>query len=119
MSDNLTQLQDAVDQLLDETDQVRDGKNEVEEKEVDPLPAEDFRAGLVELARDLILTEQQIEVLISSLPGLSSTEKDQEVNIRELEEELRAAEAQRQQAIKEKDAVLANLDRVIMNIRRP
>ncbi|KKA29801.1 hypothetical protein TD95_003093 [Thielaviopsis punctulata] len=138
MSDNLTQLQDAVDQLaqqfvacihfvnkrhdlelLSPQDKIRDVKNEPEEKPVDPLPADDFKAGLVELARDLIITEQQIEVLICSLPGLDNTENDQEMNIRELEEELRAAEAQRQEAIKEKDAVLAKLDQVIRSIHRP
>ena len=86
---------------------------------VDPLPADDFRAGMVELSRDLIIKEQQIEVLISSLPGLDNSEKDQERYIKELEDDLKVAEAQRQDAIKEKDHILAELDSVIRSIRRP
>ncbi|TDZ27081.1 Mediator of RNA polymerase II transcription subunit 21, partial [Colletotrichum trifolii] len=69
--------------------------------------------------RDLIIKEQQIEVLISTLPGLDSSEADQERYIQELEEELKVAEAQRQDAIKEKDQILAKLDEVIRSIRRP
>lgn len=86
---------------------------------VDPLPADEFRAGMVELSRDLIIKEQQIEVLISSLPGLDNSEKDQERYIKELEDDLKIAEAQRQEAIKEKDQILAELDTVIRSIRRP
>jgi mediator of RNA polymerase II transcription subunit 21 len=50
---------------------------------------------------------------------LDSSERDQERLIKELEEELRVAEAQRQDAIKEKDQLLAKLDEVIRSIRRP
>lgn len=57
-------------------------------------------------------------MLISSLPGLDSSEGDQERYIKELEEELKAAEALRQDAAKEKDEMLAKLDRVIQNVRR-
>lgn len=74
---------------------------------------------MVELSQDLILKEQQIEVLISSLPGLDNSELDQQKSIRELEEDLKVAEAQRQEAIKEKDQTLAELDAVIRSIRRP
>jgi mediator of RNA polymerase II transcription subunit 21 len=86
---------------------------------VDSLPADEFRAGMVELSQDLIVKEQQIEVLISSLPGLDNSEMDQERYIKELEEDLKIAEAQRQEAIKEKDQILAELDSVIRSIRRP
>lgn len=86
---------------------------------MDPLPADEFKEGLAELSRDLIITEQQIEVLISSLPGLDSSEVDQERYIQELEDELKVAEAQRQDAIKEKDQILGKLDEVISSIRRP
>lgn len=86
---------------------------------MDPLPADEFKEGLAELSRDLIITEQQIEVLISSLPGLDSSEVDQERYIQELEDELKVAEAQRQDAIKEKDQILGKLDEVIRSIRRP
>jgi mediator of RNA polymerase II transcription subunit 21 len=86
---------------------------------VDALPAEEFNQGLLELSQDLIIKEQQIEVLISSLPGLENSERDQERNIRELEDELKVAEAQRQEAIREKDVVLAKVDRVIRSTRRP
>ncbi|KAI5463293.1 RNA polymerase II transcription mediator [Mariannaea sp. PMI_226] len=138
MGDRLTQLQDAVDQLaqqfvaclhyvhrrhdlevLGPSDKVRDVKQDQSQKEVDPLPADEFRAGMVELSRDLIIKEQQIEVLISSLPGLDNSEMDQEKYIKELEDDLKVAEAQRQEAIKEKDQILAELDTVIRGIRRP
>ncbi|GAO16591.1 uncharacterized protein UV8b_01449 [Ustilaginoidea virens] len=138
MGDRLTQLQDAVDQLaqqfvaclhfvqrrhdletLGPNDKVRDAKQEPHQKEVDPLPPDEFAAGLKELSRDLIIKEQQIEVLISNLPGLDNSERDQERNIRDLEEDLKAAEAQRQEALKERDQILLHLDNVIRSIRRP
>ncbi|PHH87478.1 hypothetical protein CDD83_8833 [Cordyceps sp. RAO-2017] len=138
MGDRLTQLQDAVDQLaqqfvaclhfvhrrhdlqtLGPGDKVRDIKQEPHQKEVDPLPAEEFQAGLKELSRDLIVKEQEIEYLISSLPGLDNSEKDQERNIKDLEDDLKAAEAQRQEALKERDHILAQLDGVIRSVRRP
>ncbi|KAH6895447.1 mediator complex, subunit Med21 [Thelonectria olida] len=136
MGDRLTQLQDAVDQLaqqfvaclhyihrrhdlevLGPNDKIRDIK--MDQKEVDPLPADEFRSGMVDLSRDLILKEQQIEVLISSLPGLDNSEMDQERYIKELEDDLKIAEAQRQEAIKEKDQILAELDTVIRSVQRP
>lgn len=58
-------------------------------------------------------------MLISTLPGLDNSEQDQERNIRELEEELRVAEAQRQDALREKEEVQAKLDQVIRSIKRP
>ncbi|QLI66399.1 Mediator of RNA polymerase II transcription subunit 21 [Metarhizium brunneum] len=138
MGDRLTQLQDAVDQLaqqfvaclhfvqrrhdletLGPNDKVRDIKQEPHQREVDPLPADEFAAGLKELSRDLIIKEQQIEVLISNLPGLDNSERDQERNIKDLEEDLKAAEAQRQDALKERDHILAELDSVIRSVRRP
>ncbi|CAM1511395.1 Fc.00g089080.m01.CDS01 [Cosmosporella sp. VM-42] len=108
-------------EILGPNDKVRDVKQDAAQKEdaVDPLPADDFRAGMVELSRDLIIKEQQIEVLISSLPGLDNSEKDQERYIKELEDDLKVAESQRQEAIKEKDQILAELDSVIRSIRRP
>lgn len=86
---------------------------------MDALPTDEFRAGLEELSCDLILKEQQIEVLISLLPGLNKSEQDQEQTVKELEEDLKLAEAQRQEALKERDRVLSQLDSVIRSIRRP
>ncbi|RFU35653.1 hypothetical protein B7463_g690, partial [Scytalidium lignicola] len=139
MADRLTQLQDAVDQLaqqfvaslhyihkhhdlqvLGPNDVVRqDKKDENREHEVDPHPADVFKAGQRELAQDLIVKEQQIEYLISSLPGLENSEKDQKETIRQLEEELKATEMQRKEAVKEKEILLAKLESVIKSIKRP
>lgn len=74
---------------------------------------------MIELSRDLIVTEQQIEVLISSLPGLDNSEHDQERYIKDLEDDLKVAEGQRQEALKERDQILSELDAVIRRIRRP
>ncbi|KAI0396376.1 mediator of RNA polymerase II transcription subunit 21 [Xylariaceae sp. FL0594] len=139
MGDRLTQLQDAVDQLakqfvacinyvnqhhslatLGPRDQIQViPKQEADQQEVDPHPEDVFQAALVELAQDLITKEQQIEWLISILPGLDNSEEDQERNIRELEDELKVAEAQRQEAMKQRKETLAKLDAVIRSIRRP
>lgn len=86
---------------------------------VTPYPAEVFKDGQRELAQDLILKEQQIEFLISSLPGLGNSEKDQEQVIKQLEEELKVAEEERKQAVKEKEVVLARLEEVIRSVKRP
>ncbi|KAK3940633.1 mediator of RNA polymerase II transcription subunit 21 [Diplogelasinospora grovesii] len=136
MADRLTQLQDAVDQLADQfiatfyyverhheletfgpNDKIPDLKPD-QPKEVDSFAPEVFQAGQLELARDLITKEQEIEYLISSLPGLDNSERDQENSIKELEEELKVAEAQRLEAVREMDEVLQRLDQLMKNIRR-
>jgi mediator of RNA polymerase II transcription subunit 21 len=104
---------------LGPNDKIRDVKLEPGQKEVDSLPADEFRAGMSELSRDLITKEQQIEYLISMLPGLQNSEQDQERYIKELEDDLKAAETQRQEALKERDQILAELDNVIRSVRRP
>lgn len=86
---------------------------------VETYPANEFKAGQKELAQDLIVKEQQIEFLISSLPGLENSEKVQEQTIKQLEEELKAAEMERKKAVVEKDEVQKRLDAVIRSIKRP
>jgi mediator of RNA polymerase II transcription subunit 21 len=86
---------------------------------VDPLPEDVFKAGQIELAQDLILKEQEIEMLISALPGLENSERDQEQMIRQLEEELKISEEERKTAVKEKEAALAKLESVIRSVKRP
>lgn len=86
---------------------------------VETLDPETFKAGMTELARDLIIKEQQIEYLVSTLPGLLNSERDQLQMMRDLEEELMAAEAQRLEAVKERDEVLAKVDRLLMTTTRP
>lgn len=87
--------------------------------QVEPLSAQQFKDGQRELAQDLITKEQQIELLISTLPGLENSEEDQERTIKQLEEELKAQEAQRKQALKAREEVLGRLDGVIRSIKRP
>jgi mediator of RNA polymerase II transcription subunit 21 len=86
---------------------------------VDPYPSDVFKAGQRELAQDLILKEQQIEYLISKLPGIDHSEQDQEQRILKLEEDLKEAEKKRKVAVKEKEVILARLEEVIRNIKRP
>lgn len=86
---------------------------------VEPYTKKEFEDGQRELAKDLIVREQQIELLISSLPGLENTTEDQQKRIAELEEELRKEEEKRAKAVKEKDVMLQKLEEVIRSIRRP
>ena len=71
-----------------------------------------------ELARDLLLKEAQIEVLIERLPGIDRSEEEQEARLRALEGELQAAERERRAAVAERERVLARLDEVIRSVKR-
>lgn len=86
---------------------------------MDPHQPESFANNLKELAQDIVIREQQIEMLISLLPGLESSEEDQTRAIKELEEELKEAEKQRQDAIREKEQVRMRIDEIIRSIKRP
>ncbi|KAF7900488.1 uncharacterized protein EAF01_007790 [Botrytis porri] len=145
MADRLTQLQEAIDELalqfvaslvwvnkhhdyqtLSPTDMVRKDAKKDESGEalpnedgLEPLPADKFKEGQLELARDLIIKEQQIEVLISALPGLEDSETKQHQTILRLEQELKEEEERRKEALKEKEAVLARLEGVIRSVKRP
>lgn len=85
-----------------------------------PLPdAPDvFEAAMRELAQDLVLKEQQIEVIANSLPGLGNSESDQERRIRKLEVEMRTVERERLEAVKEKEAMADRLGEVIGKVKR-
>lgn len=86
---------------------------------MDPLPDNVFRAAQLELARDLIVKEQQIEALISILPGLENSEKDQEDTLRQLDAELKSLESKCNQAFIEKQDLIKQLDEIISSIKRP
>ncbi|KAI9718561.1 MAG: hypothetical protein M1812_004012 [Candelaria pacifica] len=130
MADRLTQLQDCLDQLATQfyasvryVDQRHDlapvgNEPKVIAEEVTPDDPPAFAAAQRELARDLVLKEQQIEYLISVLPGISTSEKEQEARLKVLEKELGEAEIERKRAVEEKEKVLERLDEVIMAVKR-
>ncbi|MCJ1368116.1 RNA polymerase II mediator complex subunit [Acarospora aff. strigata] len=130
MADRLTQLQDCLDQLA--TQFYASIRYITTHHDSLPLPTEPklnpedatpdspqtFAAAQRELARDLVLKEQQIEYLISVLPGIGTSEREQQERLRVLERELREAEEERGKAVREKEEVLERLDRVIRRVRR-
>ncbi|KKA20945.1 RNA polymerase II transcription mediator complex subunit Srb7 [Rasamsonia emersonii CBS 393.64] len=71
-----------------------------------------------ELARDLIIKEQQIEYLIGRLPGIGSSEAEQEARIRELEGELRQVEAERERKAQELRRLGQRLEVVLGAVER-
>ncbi|KAJ5190585.1 Mediator complex subunit Med21 [Penicillium cinerascens] len=72
-----------------------------------------FAARQRELARDLIIKEQQIEYLISVLPGIGASEAEQESRIRELETQLRDVEKERMAKTKELRRLRGRLESVL------
>lgn len=77
-----------------------------------------FQSSLRELARDLILKEQQIEHLISVLPGIGTSETSQNARIKALEVQIRQTEAERKAAMTEKDEMLDILGQLAANCKR-
>ncbi|KAJ5796073.1 uncharacterized protein N7518_004613 [Penicillium psychrosexuale] len=72
-----------------------------------------FASRQRELARDLIIKEQQIEYLISVLPGIGASEAEQESRIRELETELRDVEKERAAKVRELKKLRTRLEDVL------
>ncbi|KAI6866538.1 hypothetical protein KC343_g3322 [Hortaea werneckii] len=90
------------------------------EEEKPPVPdtPENFERALRELAQAMVLQEQQMEVLINSLPGLERNEAEQVQRMRELEAELREVEAERVKAEEERVKMLDALGGVMVGARR-
>lgn len=83
-----------------------------------PDPADKFNAAMNEMAQELVLKEQQIEIVIKSLPGIGVNEADQEKRMRELEAELRQMEEERARKETEKQAMVDLLGDMISKVRR-
>jgi len=83
-----------------------------------PETHEAFTAALRELAQDLILQEQQIEIIVNHLPGINSSEADQERRMRELEAELTMIEEQRAKKEVERLKMVDMLGEVIGKVKR-
>ncbi|KAI9693302.1 MAG: RNA polymerase II mediator complex subunit [Bathelium mastoideum] len=83
-----------------------------------PDPPDVFAEALTELAQDLVVKEQQVELLIDVLPGIGRSEAEQVARIRELEGRLREVEGRRQEAVREKERCVERLDGVIARVRR-
>ena len=79
---------------------------------------EEFNEDLKEMAKDLVVKSQQIEMLIANLPGVNSSEEEQVKRMKELERELEDLEGERIQAVKEKEALLKKVEEKIMGVGR-
>ncbi|KAJ5720531.1 Mediator complex subunit Med21 [Penicillium malachiteum] len=92
-----------------------EGPAEGEDPNLPPQPdsPRTFASRQRELARDLIIKEQQIEYLISVLPGIGASEAEQEARIRELERQLRDVEKEREDKVQELRALRRRLEGVL------
>jgi mediator of RNA polymerase II transcription subunit 21 len=70
-------------------------------------------AAQKELSRDLILKTKEIELLISSLPGIGVSEAQQITRLEKLEGELQAVEKRRKEVMARKEELQQRLDEVI------
>lgn len=75
-----------------------------------------FQQRLKELAQDLVAKGSQIEHLIDTLPGIGTSQRDQEARMKELETQLQEVEAERVEAALEKERLLERLDGQIMKM---
>ncbi|KAF7511951.1 hypothetical protein GJ744_003184 [Endocarpon pusillum] len=75
-----------------------------------------FAANQLQLVRDLVIKEQQIEYLVKVLPGIGTSEQEQEERIRSLEKELRQVQEQRKQKRREMRVTVKRLENVIMGV---
>lgn len=71
-----------------------------------------------ELARDLLIKTRQIAYLVSVLPGVEKSEEEQGERIKALERELREAELERVEAVREMEGWKEKLEVVIGSVRR-
>lgn len=105
---------------VDDNAQQGDAAAAVAQPDLPPGPDDPdvFKAALRELSRDLVLKEQQIEYLISVLPGIGESEANQNDRIRGLEKELREADAQRNKALEQREVMLDTLSHLAGECKR-
>ncbi|KAF4551921.1 Mediator of RNA polymerase II transcription subunit 21-like protein [Elsinoe fawcettii] len=147
MADRLTQLQDCLDDLATQmfaslhyinshhsfasipgqpdqaptTQKNEDGTQPVGQDAANDIVPDDpavFQSSLRELARDLVLKEQQIEYLISVLPGIGNSASEQNARIEKLDKELRDVDEDRKGAAKERDEMKAVVEGLVKGARR-
>jgi len=73
---------------------------------------------LKEMAKDLVVKSQQIELLIANLPGVNSSEAEQVQRMKELERELEDLEGERLRAVEQKEQLLKKVEEKIMGVGR-
>ncbi|OAL47565.1 hypothetical protein IQ07DRAFT_646493 [Pyrenochaeta sp. DS3sAY3a] len=83
-----------------------------------PLTQEQFQADIKLMARDIVQKEQQLELLIASLPGLKSSEKEQVERMKALEREMEELEGEGEKAVREKEVLLKMVEEKIMGVGR-
>jgi mediator of RNA polymerase II transcription subunit 21 len=81
-----------------------------------PVPSDVFANAQQELAEDLVSKGQQIQLLISRLPGIGRGEEQQAEEIKVLVEKVREMEKARKQKRKEMREYVRKLDDVIMGM---
>jgi mediator of RNA polymerase II transcription subunit 21 len=79
---------------------------------------DEFAADIKDMARDLVLKQQQIELLIASLPGLNSSEAQQVQRMKELEGQLEELEGERVRAVKEREELVKLVESRIVGVGR-
>ena len=77
-----------------------------------------FANALQELARDLVTKEQQIEWLMTQLPGADRGQEEQEARIRKLDAELRELDEEGVRAEAERKRLLERVEGAILGMRR-
>ena len=79
---------------------------------------EQFEGDLKEMAKDLVVKSQQIELLIANLPGVNSSEAEQVQRMKELERELEDLESERLRAVEQKEQLLKRVEEKIVGVGR-
>jgi len=84
----------------------------------EPPSQEVFENSIKEFAQDIVLKQQQMEALISKLPGLNVSEEQQIERMKALERELENLEGERMEAVREKEVLLKRVEEKIMGVGR-
>lgn len=83
-----------------------------------PVSPDQFQEDIKEFARDMVIKQQQIEALVANLPGLNVSEEQQVERMQQLETQLELLEAERVQAVKDKQVLLTKVEDKIMQVGR-